>query len=77
MASAKISLPSASVLITSTVVPSYMVSTSSAAYALNPGRLSVIGSNATRCTGSWFSAAANSTAAMVAAPAMSDFISCI
>ena len=66
--------PSASVLSTSTVVPSLMVRTSPGVTALPPGRLSVAGIRPTTCTGSPRRAAPDRAPNTAAAPLMSDFM---
>ena len=67
--------PSASVLVTSTVVPSYMVRMSLGLWAPPPVRFSARASQAVTRTGRPRRAAAVTAARTVAAPAMSDFIS--
>ena len=74
-ASARTRRPSASVFVTSTVVPSYMVMMSLGRWAPPPGMFSASASQASTRTASSWRAAARTTPRTVAAPAMSDFIS--
>ena len=67
--------PSASVLVTSTVVPSNIVMTSLGRWASAPGMFSASASHAVTRIGSARRAAVTMAPSTVAAPAMSDFIS--
>ena len=67
--------PSASVLVTSTVVPSNIVMTSLGRWASAPGMFSASASHAVTRIGSARCAAVTMAPSTVAAPAMSDFIS--
>ncbi len=74
MASAMISRPSASVFITSTVLPPRMVSTSEGRIACPLGMFSAVGTQPTTLTSGWSRATAHKVAMTAAAPPMSDFI---
>ena len=74
MPSARTSLPSASVVMTSMVVLSMAVSTSPGLVAAGPGMFSAAGITATMPTGSFMRAAAAAAANTAAAPLMSLFI---
>ena len=73
-ASARISRPSASVLVTSTVLPLYIVSTSPGRIAVPDSMFSAIGAYVVTATGSSSAAMAKVAAITAAAPAMSYFI---
>ena len=66
--------PSASVFMTSTVLPPYIVMTSDGRMAVPEGMFSASASQPVTFTGTSRAAAARTTAKTVAAPAMSDFI---
>ena len=74
-ASARTSRPSASVFITSTVRPPYIVSTSPGRVAEPDTMFSAIGTNVLTLTGSSSAAIARVACTTAAAPAMSDFMS--
>ena len=76
-ASARISRPSASVLLTSTVLPFSWVMTSPGLIAVPLGMFSVAGTTATRSSSSPSSAIAATASSTAAPPDMSIFISCM
>ena len=73
-ASASTSRPSASVLETSTVVPSYVVSTSPGRNEAPPTMFSASAAKPLTRTGSWSRAMVSTAWTTAAAPAMSSFI---
>ena len=72
--SPRIRRPSASVLITSTVLPDALVSTSPGRIALPPGMFSAVGTMPMTRIGAFSSAIARIAQATAAPPAMSSFI---